>query len=300
MRDYHDLYVQTDTLLLADVFEKFREKCIEIYQLDPAHSLSAPGLAWQACLKKTNVRLELLTDINKLLMIESGIRGGISQSIHKYAKANNKYMKNYNKSIISSYLMYLDANNLYGWAMCKKLPVNDFEWAHDLSKYTENVKKNYDENSNRGCILEVDIEYPKQLWIHHKDLPFLSERKKLDKVEQLATSIEDKEKYVIHISTWKQALNNGLILKKVHGVIEFKQEVWLKPYTDMNTKLRTVTKNDFEKDFFKLMNNSVFGKTMENVRNHRDIKLVTTEERRNKLVSEPNYTIWQSIFQKIY
>ena len=129
-----------------------------------------------------------------LLMIESGIRGGISQSIHKYAKANNKCMKNYNKSIISSYLMYLDANNLYGWAMCKKSPVNDFEWAHDLSKYTENFKKNYNENSNRGCILA------KQLQIHHKDLPFLSERKKLDKVEQLATSIEDKEKYVIHIS----------------------------------------------------------------------------------------------------
>ena len=157
MGDYHDLYVQTDTVLLADVFEKFREKCIEIYQLDPAHFLSAPGLAWQACLKKTNVRLELLTDINMLLMIESGIRGGISQSIHKYAKANNKCMKNYNKSIISSYLMYLDANNLYGWAMCKKSPVNDFEWAHDLSKYTENFKKNYNENSNRGCILAKQL-----------------------------------------------------------------------------------------------------------------------------------------------
>ena len=121
--NYLDLYVQSDTLKLADVFEKFQEKCIEIYQVDPAHFVSAPGLAWQACLKKTNVKLELLTDINMLLMFEEGIRGGICQSILKCACANKKYMKNYNKKMPSSYLMYLDANNLYGWAMCKKLPV---------------------------------------------------------------------------------------------------------------------------------------------------------------------------------
>ena len=112
--EYHDLYVQSDTLLLADVFENFRDKCIEIYELDPAHFLSAPGLAWQACLKKTKVELELLTDIDMLLMVEKGIRGGICQAIHRHAKANNKYMKNYNKDIISSHLMYLDAKNLYG------------------------------------------------------------------------------------------------------------------------------------------------------------------------------------------
>ena len=120
--DYHDLYVQSDTLLLADVFENFRNKCIEIYELDPAHFLSAPGLAWQACLKKTKVELELLTNIDTLLMVEKGSRGGICQAIRRYAKANNKYMNNYNKDIISSYLMYLDANNLYGWAMSQKLP----------------------------------------------------------------------------------------------------------------------------------------------------------------------------------
>ena len=104
--EYHDLYVQTDTLLLADVYEKFRDKWIEIYRLDPSYFLSAPGLAWQACLKKTEVKLELLTYINMLLMIEDGIRGGMCQSVHRHAKANNKYMKNYNRSIESSYLMY--------------------------------------------------------------------------------------------------------------------------------------------------------------------------------------------------
>ena len=221
-------------------------------------------------------------------MIESGIRGSICQSIHRHVEANDRYMKNYNKNVPASYLEYLDANNLYGWAMCKKLPVDNFRWTEDLDMYTQNFIKNYDENSDYGSILEVDIEYPKTLWDLHKDLPFLAERAKLRNVEKLITSEDDKENYVVHISALKKALNHGLILKKVHRVIEFRQEAWMKPYIDMNTKLRADAKSDFEKDFFKLMNNSVFGKTMENVRNHRDIKLVTNNERRNELVSEPN------------
>ena len=222
-------------------------------------------------------------------MVQKGIRGGICQAIHRYAKSNNKYMKNYDKNIESSYLMYLDANNLYGWAMSQKLPVNGFKWENDLSRFNENFIKNYNENSDVGYFLEVDIEYPKQLWSSHKDLPFLPERKKLEKVEKLVCSIEDKEKYVIHIRALKQAPHYGLILKRVHRVIQFNQEAWLKPYIDMNTKLRKEAKNEFEKYFFKLMNNAVFGKTMENVRKHRDIRFVTTDKRRNQLVSEPNY-----------
>ena len=159
--DSHDLYVQSDTLLHADVFENFRNKCTEIYELDPAHFLSAPGLAWQACLKKTGIRLELLTDIDMLLMVEKGTRGGICHAIHRYAKANNKYMKNYDKNIESSYLMYLDANNLYGWAMSQKLPVDGFEWVEKLPEFDECFIKNYDENSDKGYIFEVDVEYPK-------------------------------------------------------------------------------------------------------------------------------------------
>ena len=120
--EYHDLYVQCDTFLLADVFENFRNKFVEVYEIDP------PGLAWQACLKKTKVKLELLTDIDMLLMVEKGIRGVICEAIHRHAKSNNKYMKNYNKNMESSYLMYLDANNLYEWEMSQKLPVNGFKW----------------------------------------------------------------------------------------------------------------------------------------------------------------------------
>ena len=124
--DYHDLYVRSDTLSLADVFENFRDMCLKQYELDPAHFLLLPGLAWHACLKKTNTELELLTDYDMLLTVEEGIRGGICHSRHRYAKANNKYMKNYNNEE-SSYIQYLDANNLYGWVMSKKLPVNRFK-----------------------------------------------------------------------------------------------------------------------------------------------------------------------------
>ena len=189
------------------------------------------------------MNLELLTYVDMLLMIEARIRGGMCQSTHRYAKANNKYMKNYDKSIESSYLIYLDASNLYAWAMSKKLPVNGFKWENNLSKFNENFIKNYNENSDMGYFLEVDIEYSKQIWSSRKALPFLPEGRKLEKVKKLVCSIEDKEKYVIHIRALKQALNHGLILKDVHRVIKFNQEAWLKPYSDMNTKLRKEEKN---------------------------------------------------------
>ena len=196
-------------------------------------------------------------------------------------------MKNYENNE-SSYIECLDSNNLYGQAMSQKLPVNGFKWVK-TSKFNEDLIKKSDENSNTRYFLEVDVEYPKTLFNNHKDLPFLPERKKVEKVEKLIFSIEDNEKYVIHISALKQALNHGLKLKKVHRVSQFKQKAWLKPYIDMNTELRKKAQNEFEKNFFKLMNNSVFGKTMENLRNHRDIKLVTSDKRRKGLVSEPNY-----------
>ena len=150
-----------------------------------------------------------------------------------------------------------------------KIALNGFKWIKKLSKFNEHFIKNYDENSNKGYVLEVDIEYPKKLFNLHNDLPFLAERKKIEKCKKLVCSIHDKENYVVHIRALKQALNHGLILKKVHRVIQFNQEAWLKSYIDMNTKLRTDAKNDFEKGVFKLMNNAVFGKTMGNVRKHR-------------------------------
>ena len=207
--DYHDLYVQSETLLLADVFNNFRDMCLKEYELDPAHFLSLPGLAWQVCLKKTNIELELLTDYDMLLMVEEGIRGGICHFIHQYAKANNKYIKNYNNNEESSYIQYLDANNLYGWAMSKKLPVNGFKWT-DNNIINEEFIKNYNENDKKGYIFEVDIKYPKKLHDLHSDLPFLPERMEINKCKKLVSNLYNKKKYVVHINSLKQALNYGL------------------------------------------------------------------------------------------
>ena len=191
--EYHDLYVQSDTLLLADVFENFRNTCLKVYELDPAHFLSLPGLAWVVCLKKTNVKLELLTDYDMLLMVEEGIRGGICHSIQRYPKANNKYMKNYDESKESSYIQYLDANNLNGWKMSKKLPVNGFKWLEDTPELNEEFIKNYDENNDKGYILKVDVKYPRKLHDIHSDLPFLPKRMKIDKCKKLVRNLLNKK-----------------------------------------------------------------------------------------------------------
>ena len=230
--NYHDLYVKSDTLLSADGFENFRYMCIKEYKLDPAHFISLPGLAWQTCLKKTNIELELLTDYDMLLMVEKGIRGGICHSVHRYAKANNKYMQNYNNNEESPYIQYLDANNLYGWAMSKKLSVNGFKWLDTSetsalarsNKMNEDFIKSYDENNDKDYILEMDVKYPKRLHELHSDLPFLSERMEVNKCKKLVCNLFNKKKYVAHINALKQALNHGLKLKKIHRVIEFNQK----------------------------------------------------------------------------
>ena len=185
--------------------------------------------------------------------------------------------------------MYVDANNLYGWAMSKKLPVNGFKWVDDLSMFTEDFIKSYDEEGDVGYLLVVDIEYPKTLRMLHSDLPFLPEKMKINKWPKLVCNVTHKENYSIHVVALKQALNHGLKLIRVHSVISFKQETWLKPYNDLNTELRKNAKNEFEKDFYKLKINSIYGKTVQNDRKHRDIKLVTAEYKRNKRASEPNY-----------
>ena len=211
-------------------------------------------------------------------------RGVTCHAIHRYAKANNKYMKDYDKNKELSYLKYWVVNNLYGWAMSQKL-----EWIEDIFKFTEDFIKKYNEESDEQYFLKIDVQYPEELYKLYNDLLFSYERMKMQKVEKLLTNSHDKTECVIHIRNLKQALSHRLVLKKFHKVLKFNQNAWLKLYIDRNNKLRKKAKNNFGKYFFKLIDNTVFEKTMKNVRKYRDIKLVTKERRRNYLVSELNY-----------
>ena len=283
--DYHDLYLRTDVVLLANMFEAFRDTCLKHYKLDPAHFYTSPGLAWCACLKCTGIKSELLTDPDMLLMFERGIRGRITQAVRKYASANNKYMGNkFNPNEDTTYLQYLDTNSLYSWEMSQPLPTGGFKWV-DVNP---NEISELATRTDKGYLLEVDVSYPKELHNPHNDLPFMCERMEINGVEKLVPNLRDKKNYVIHIQAMNQALQHGLRLDGIHQAIEFDQSPWLKSYIDSNTQLRMAATNDFEKDFFKLMNNSVFGKTLENIRKQRNIKLVTTEEKYLRTVMKPN------------
>ena len=178
MGEYHDLYLQSDVLLLTNVFENFRNTCLQYYGLDPCHYFTSPGLSWDAMLKTTKVKLELMTDINMYQFIEKGMHGGVSYIANRYGKANNKYMKEYNEKEPSKYLMYLDANNLYGWAMSQYLPNGSFKWLSDEELNKIDLGK-YKEDSNDGLILEADLEYPKDLHELHNDYPLALEKVKV-------------------------------------------------------------------------------------------------------------------------
>ena len=248
-------------------------------------------MSWDACLKITGVELELLTDPDMLLMWERCIRGGISMISNRYGEANNKYMKEgFNKNKPSKYIMYLDANNLYGCAMSMKLPTHGFKWL--TGREMENLYENQVLQiwNKTPCILEVDLQYPEKLHDSHNDYPLCPEGVKCKNgVEKLIPNLRDKKKYVLHYKNLIQCLKQGMKLKRIHRGIKFVESEWMKPYINMNTELRTKAKNNFEKDHYKLMNNSVFGKTMENIRNRVNVKLVNNEEKARKLIAKPNY-----------
>jgi len=268
--EYHDLYLKTDVLLLADVFENVRNTCPKHYGLDPCHYFTSTGLAWDAMLKMTKVKLDLISDIDQQLFIEKGMRGGLSYISHRHAKATNKYLPNYNPELDDSYLMYQDANNLYGWAMCERLPTGNFKWwgmdppDHLVGKENPNPEEiekflsKYTEYSDKGIILELDLEYPKELHSLHNDYPCAPEKKIITdsmlsdyaknvkeehsvssgKVPKLVTTLLHKEKYVLHYRNLQLYLSLGLKIKKIHRVLEFDQSAWLKEYIDFNTEMR--------------------------------------------------------------
>ena len=259
-------------------------------------------------LKMTNIKLELMTDIDMFQFIEKGMRGGVSYIANRYGKANNKYMKEYDEKAPSKYIMYLDANNLYGWAMSQYLPTGNLKWMTDKEISKLDLGK-YKADGKNGLILEVDLEYPQELHDIHNDYPVTPEKVKVSNnmlsayckkiaekynisiglVSKLIPTLRDKKEYVLHYRNLQLYLDLGLKIKKVHRVLKFNQSPWLKQYIDFNTEKRKHAKNSFEKDFFKLMNNSIFGKTMETLRNRVDVRLVTNEKKLDELTSKPTF-----------
>ncbi|KAE9543417.1 hypothetical protein AGLY_002217 [Aphis glycines] len=257
--NYSDLYLKIDVLLLADIFENFRDVCMKTYNLDPAHYFTAPSLSFHVMLKYTGKKLELLTDYDMLLMFENGIRGGLVQASMRYAKANNAKTPGYDETKEKSWLIYQDCNNLYGWAMSEYMPYGDF----NLVEPNLDGLNDLTATSDKGRVYEVDVSYPKELHDNHNDLPFLPQNsiQRGSKVRKLMAIFEKKTNYVIHYRNLQQAIKNGLIVEKVHRVIQFNQSAWLADYIKLNTEMRKKAGNDFERDFFKLMNNAVFGRS---------------------------------------
>ena len=306
MGEYHDLNLKTDVLLLTDVFENFRDMCLSYYGLDPVYYYTLPNFAFDAMLKLTGIEIDLVYNQEMYEMIEAGLRGGMTQTTCKKVEANNKYMgSDYDKNKASSYINYLDANNLYGLSMIQKLPYRSLKWD---DKITEDDIISYD-NGRTGYILEVDLEYPKELHDLHNDYPLApevmnvktnmlsvkqvdiyklingSKEPKDEKTKKLILNFNDKSQYVVHIRTLQFYLKHGLKLKKIHRAIKFEQKEILKPYIEFNTEKRKNARNDFEKDIFKLLNNAVFGKTMEDKRKHLDFEIVSDERRFMKCVN---------------
>ncbi|KAK3782744.1 hypothetical protein RRG08_037743 [Elysia crispata] len=315
--NYTDLYCRTDVLLLADVFENFRKTSQKQYGLDPANYYTSPGLSWDALLKKTGVELELLTDYDQHLFIEKGMRGGISMVSKRHARANNPAVEGYDPEKPNNHILYLDANNLYGWAMSQPLPTGGFRWVEDCDGLVGTIQ-DQPADGPEGFILEVDLEYPQELHDEHNAYPLAPERMVVQKkwmseyqhgllgacegacegagvvsaeVEKLVPNLRDKNHYVLLYRNLQLYLGLGMKLKKIHRALRFEQSPWMEPYIRMNTKLRKQATSAFEKDLYKLANNSVFGKTMENLRKRVDVKLVRAheEDKLRRLLASPSF-----------
>ena len=307
--EYVSLYLKCDVVLLADVFEAFRVMCKKYYKLDPCHYFTSPGFSWDAMLKMTGVEIECFQEGQEdmLEMTEKNTRGGISMRSTRYAKANNKYMKDYNPDLKSSFIMYLDANNLYGWAMSQPLPVGEYKW-ENAEDFSEERIMNLKHDVKKGYMFEVDLDCPEELHEYFNDYPLAPESRlgqfsptmiekynivhgkdPISTVPKLIPNLNHKTNYVLHFRNLQLYISLGMKLKKVNRVLGFKEEAFLDKYISFNTTKRAQTKNDYEKDLFKLMNNSVFGKTMENVAKRIEVKLLTDEKKFVKQCSMPYF-----------
>ena len=306
MGDYHDRYLKKDVLLLAHVYEKSIDTCLKYYGLDPCHHFSAPGLSWDAMLKMPGIELEKISDIDKYLFIEKRLRGGISYIAKGHSKANNEYCPDYDKNKPSTFISYLDMNNLYGWAMNEYLPYGRFEWLENIDKFDIMPVS---DKSPVGYFLEVGLKYPEELHELHNDFPLAPEKVtvsndmlskyckkigdkheiKVGDVTTLIANLGNKTNNVVHYINLQLYLSLGMKLTKIHRVLKFNQSDWMKEYIDFDTQKRMNAANDFEKYFLKLIINSVYGKTMENLRKRMNVRLVNNEKDFLKYTSRPTY-----------
>ena len=315
--DLHDHYVKTDVLLLADVLTGYRRMGIDEYGLDPLHYATAPAFSYDAMLKMTKAEPELLHDIDMYMFLESGIRGGVSTIPHRLVVDEP-----------DSKAWYTDCNNLYGYVMSFLLPYSNFEWyKKDEIKpiNTEWIMK-FDADGEVGLILKVNLKYPQGKHDEHRDYPLAPENlliteemlsphakeclghagwssgsktPKFTATRRLTPNLFDKVEYIVHIKNLQLYLDLGMELGTVHQVLSFKQKAWLKPYIDFNTEKRKAALSDFEKDFFKLLINAIFGKMMENVRRYLTVRMISEGRQHRLYTSKPQFKRFQIISEEL-
>ena len=293
-KELTELYLKSDVILLADVFEKFIKISIEEYEINPLYCVSLPGYTWQCGMKYTDIKLQTLQDKDMILLLENNIRGGISSLM------GDRYVRSDKKKKI----LYIDANNLYGWAMSESLPLDEIKF--DTNVELANIL-NTSDDSDVGYFIEVDLSYPDNIKEKTKNFPFAPENKKINpdtfndymkeikpdnytSTKKLKCDCSDKNNYLVHYRMLKFYIRHGMIVDKVHNIISFKQSKWLEKYINFNTRKRKIAKNDFEKDFYKLLNNAFYGKTMENVRNRLKIKFIKKDDQREIIKQQSKLT----------
>ncbi|XP_063223272.1 uncharacterized protein LOC134531497 [Bacillus rossius redtenbacheri] len=276
LKEYALSYLRVDTCLLADIFESFRFVCLQHYSLDPAHYITAPSLAWDALLIKTGVRLDLVTDPDIYLFLESAVRGGITNVSRCHAKANNVYMSSHDPSLPSSYICYFDVNALYAHTMLDKLPVGNFQWV-PKDEYTSWDFNTIDIDGDTSFFAEVDLTFPDDCHDRLSDLPLAPVNGVPPNVRmsKLLLTLAPRTKYIVHATSLRHYVRYGAVIGQVHRVLRFAQAAWMRDYIAFNAERRAQAANPFEKSFFKLLSNSVYGKSLENTRKHKDIRIAS-------------------------
>ena len=314
LTDFHNVYVLSDTVLLADVFENFRNLSIKQYRLDPAHFVSLPSYTLDACLLKCKVKLELITDPSIFCFIESGLRGGLCKVTCRHAKANNPLLENYNSNHETSYISYVDCNSLYASVMTKCLPTGGFRFL-DKNEIESIDFMSIPDDNKYGYIIQCDLQYPRYLHDLHNDYPIACQKKivsedmlspytkqlmkklnaKLGNCPKLIADLNDKTNYICHYVNLKQYIRLGLVLSKITHVLVFEQSAWLKPYIDFNIQMRMNAKNAFEKQFYKLLLNALFGKFLQDSRKHCNVYFTADPKKASKIISKQNVRAWKIV-----